>query len=211
MLRQELRNNIQEWTALRDTMALPLLGSDVFEQHELPEHCTITLPSSMIKLDTTTRPPTVNRAALSTNSRLDALASTELALREGQAEDLLGDVRLAVKRRAWAYKNKDDHVPRQKQNTRANSMLGTLSDNLENLVSGYNRIFDILQLLDPNISRSRFQRLKESDLKPDTALTAQLALGSGTAKLSWIWKVPAGAGVTDEEWSIEGMQPKVGI
>ncbi|KAG8925856.1 hypothetical protein FRC03_006838 [Tulasnella sp. 419] len=132
------------------------------------------------------------------------LVPIELSLRMGQAEDLLAQVRLRIKRHAWAEQLKPGNVRGQQQNTRAAINITALWTRITESQSSYNRVYGILQSLDPERkSTSRFHKLETKDLKADHALTSQLALGTGRDRLSWIWKVPKGMGISDEVWANE--------
>lgn len=164
------------------------------------EDLNIALPSSFITINSDGK---IDITQLSKYPPLLSLAPDELQLRQGQAEDILNNIRTLVKKKAWGWKNKFDHVAGQHPSTRAFQKLEAISSALNTQVHDYNRIFKILQRLDPDVKKSPFRELEDGDLKADNAMTAQLALGAGKTRLSWIWFVPeAGDSGTQEEWAI---------
>ena len=201
---RSLGKHISDWLQMQEVVLglnEGFLGSAP-EDSVPPEDYPIRLPSSLLQLGTQDLAP--HAVSHSISSALLALGSQEAVLREGQANDLLAEIRMAIKKRAAAYKSKRDHVTGQKANTRANASIELLTTRIARLQQDYNRIFSIICRLHPNPSGLGLQTLNNADLEASNALTGQLMLGEGKTRLSWIWlRHPGEVASEENDWSIE--------
>ncbi|KAG8944833.1 hypothetical protein FRC03_001881 [Tulasnella sp. 419] len=196
-LRNDLQSKFVSWRRIGCKVLPNLMLNELMEDLG-------AVSDSAIEDQAVLLPSSVDESVQKDHPQLAALIDIEIQLRHGQMEDLLQDIRMLVKKRAWGNVVKNVHMSGQKAKTRAQSQLAAVSNELKQVKNDYDRVYKLVDSLDCTGSRnSPFQELKDEDLEPDVALTSQLALGAGLAHLTWIWKVPRGSEQTSEEWAVE--------
>ena len=96
------------------------------------------------------------------------LMKKELRLRTAQCEDALVELRKLLRIRGLALTQKKKNARGQKENTRARTVIGQLSNRIQLAAERYREAFEALQILDADTSsawRSRLQRLKDEDIR----------------------------------------------
>ncbi|THH19633.1 hypothetical protein EUX98_g8733 [Antrodiella citrinella] len=145
----------------------------------LPEKQPINLPSSLIEDFSDMDHP-----------RLTTLMKKELQLREGQANDALNDLRLAVSQRSVLYRTTVRHARNYDKNTRAHAQVRTMSATIGKASRVYSLARKAMKALGaPKKLLEKYKELSPADLKADTSAVDFNARGTRHANLSWIWSV----------------------
>ncbi|KDQ06660.1 hypothetical protein BOTBODRAFT_181361 [Botryobasidium botryosum FD-172 SS1] len=149
--------------------------------------------------------------------KLNALAATERRFWEAQAHEVLGDLRIAIKRRAFGLKLKKGHKSGrgQKANTCMQTQLRALQADIVKYTEKYRAARKALRNLGMHESDKTFLQLKLTDLwgthmadSWEDQSMLDVKLGEGKRHVSWIWlteRVSAAASA-DASWSKEADQ-----
>lgn len=201
VLCSELTERINEWWPLRLIYMPGVPHADGGEEHV--EDIRQLLPLSYS--------PAQRR-----KYKLQALAATEKRFREAQAHEALGDLRIAIKRRAFSLKLKKGHKSGrgQKANTHMQSQLRALQADVDKHAEKYRNARKALRNLGMPNDDKTFLPLAPTDLwgthmgdgwEDQSALDAN-TLGEGKRHVSWIWLTEKAsmAASANSSWSEEG-------
>jgi len=135
------------------------------------------------------------------------LQQIESCLRIGRIEVHLSDIRLLLRIKSAAMKDKKSHSVGQKAGTRANKLISDYSMKIERTRLYYNVERSIALRLDPDGAwKDRLKELKKEDVRPVNANAdyGSEATGGNSSvdrvwneskrSISWIWKVPRAEG-----------------
>lgn len=152
----------------------------------LPERMTIPLPSNLGR-------------GFCSKYGLQTLIETELHLREGQMNDALQGVRLAVGYKSFLYRNSVRKATTHRKKLRSFDEV----HQADGIVRGHSRLYSsarkaVVQLTeeggaDDRLCRTgqklleKYEVLKKADIQANTALIEQGVRGVSKLHLSWIW------------------------
>lgn len=200
-LRQRFIKQYTVWDQLRRTH-LPVMPEDCSyhdngdDQNQLPH---IIYPSSYSNSE---------RSRL----HLQNLVDLELQLRSGQLVDIIGDLRLVIRRKALLlhYRKTKSVNSGKAVWTRSQVRINNITHEVETLCQIYNdsqRRFQSLRATSSNVSDRgvEFPPMKPEDLML-AGVVHYLHVGRGYDKISWIWKVlkSAASAEDDDNWNTEG-------
>ena len=155
------------------------------------EHLALTLPS------------TLGRAKCSA-IHAEALQKMELQLREGQANDVLHQIRIAVGQKSFLFREHVRKAKSQQTKTRAWAQVTTVDSNLKQHARVYTQIRTRMTALGASLALlMRFQELKPQHLKVNTAIAEPNARGQRKAKMAWYFTMDQNGSVTDSDWMEE--------
>ncbi|KAI0038755.1 hypothetical protein FA95DRAFT_1505108, partial [Auriscalpium vulgare] len=154
----------------------------------VPENLPISLPSTL-------------GAELCCRYGLLGLQRKELQLRIGQANDALHQIRLAIGHKAHHFQNDVRAANTTRTKTRAWAKVLRIETTVKHNARIYRRTRHAILQLDPEASlSSRYQALKDEDLKVDTAALSSEARGQRNKQLAWFWAVDAQEQMADDGW-----------
>lgn len=170
----------------------PQLRDDMLEvDYERPEAAAILLPSSFSAGDRHSK-------------GLDAMASVEYDIRQGQAHDALRNLRSEISIRNWNIREKKAQIHGIGANTRAQNYLKTLSNNIQSAGDMYRRARTALIALGMSDNDPVLQPLLPKEQHGKSALKSKP--GQLRHKEPWFWTIqrPEGLDVTQErDWERE--------
>jgi hypothetical protein len=179
----------EEWEEIGDdgmTVDQPLTDSSFFPGFMVPEKKTIYLPSSI-------------GAHKCSSLGLQKLALTELSLREGQANDALQAIRLAIAEKSF-YFRKHLRLSRSKtEKTRSWDAIHTVGRRIQHQRHIYRQARHAMLNLGLSEAQllSTYPELRDEDLHTSTAIQEPNSRGQRSKQLSWIWKA-SGLHVSNE-------------
>ncbi|KDQ18592.1 hypothetical protein BOTBODRAFT_171407, partial [Botryobasidium botryosum FD-172 SS1] len=149
-----------------------------------------------------------------TKYKLEALAATEQRFREAQAHEALGDLRIAIKRRAFGLKLKKGNKSGrgQKANTRMQTQLRALQADVVKHAEKYRSARKALRSLGMPKEDKTFRPLEPEDLWGshmddgwENESMLDVTTGEGKRHVSWIWLTErvSTAASTDASWAKE--------
>ena len=139
-----------------------------------PDQCTLPLPSSI--------------AGALTKPQLKALVSAELEVRQGQANDALAELRLAIAHKSFLYRQ-HRQVSGYRKVLRSYADIRSLASTVNHWARVYTRSRQALISLGASDEiMSRYQVLQPTDLAASTTLITPNVRGQRNASLSWIWR-----------------------
>lgn len=194
MGRAHLREQISEWVT-RQTRYMPLVAvptpSSLSSAN--PEDIPIRLPSSFELKD-------------HDGFALRALAEIERRVRLCQIYFILADLRLAIKRSAFAihlkFSNKSDRG--QGVSTRTETKIATVQSHVKRHAQSYRFVYARLAQLGLPPDETWLRPLADSDLTGNAKMWRDLELGQGYQTIPWIWHVSSADSKDVGAWSIEG-------
>jgi len=133
--------------------------------------------------------------------KLADLVAIERALREGQANDALHDIRILIAEKSFAFRKKLRHSKSKVDKTRSWDAIHTTDKRLtaKQLIYRQARIA-LLKLGAPADMMDRsYRELSVEDCQVSKAISEPNARGERNSKLSWIWTTPAGQSSCNEE------------
>jgi hypothetical protein len=150
---------------------------DEEDNQEEPETSPIWMPSSFKQED-------VKRFGLAT------MASQELELRKGQANDCLQSLRLALGHKAVIYRTKVRKSNFTNQKTRAWDDIKASEAKVNKHVRAYRRARAALKHLGAdNATLSDYQMLQKTDLRLSADITEENRMGQRSDTLPWFWRM----------------------
>jgi len=150
-------------------------SDDGLEVLDYPEKCPLILPSSL------------GLEGITLNN-LKVLASQELQLRQGQANDSLEGLRLALGHKALLFRTRVRQAGSNKERTRAWDDVKTARRQVEKHVRGYHRARKAMEKLGADKTiMSRYKMIVLSDLKLSGDITQENRLGQRNDTLPWFW------------------------
>ncbi|KAK7678330.1 hypothetical protein QCA50_018678 [Cerrena zonata] len=182
-----------EWFDVNDDddMAIPstMNASDVpvVVETTFPEQQSLPLPSSYGKEKC--------------SGPLHRIASCELQLREGQANDALHLLRVAIAHKSFIYRSRirnnaptTNYAKRLRSYGDAHAIQMSI-DNAAKIYTTARKAMVMLGACDDLLDQ--FQLLKREDLTASTAVANSNEAGQGKQKLSWIWHTTSRTGTDD--------------
>ena len=118
------------------------------------------------------------------------LAKAELRLREGQLNDSLHHIRIALGHKSYLYRNDVCPARTQRLKTRAWTEVHAVESTVQHHARVYNRARKSMQNLGADASLlDRYKVLERQDLKIDTAVIAPDVHGQRNKSLPWFWSM----------------------
>jgi hypothetical protein len=121
---------------------------------------------------------------------LMSLMEQEVGLREGQANDALRGIRLALAEVALLTRAQHRDLKSQKTNTRSFVQLKTVQGTLGRHVRAYRRAYQAL--LNMEADKESFQPLRKEDLKMSADVVEENRIGQKSDVLAWFWRIGGG-------------------
>ncbi|KIM19648.1 hypothetical protein M408DRAFT_313788, partial [Serendipita vermifera MAFF 305830] len=190
--RISLWRRIVEWRA-RATEQVEEEDQEAMDPNDRPEEERIDLPSSM--------PPA---------ERSPELARVELQLREGQANDALKGIRVALSQMLVLRRDKQANVRGQVSSSRASGNIQRLNTQTKRLAEQYRQSYLAMIELGMPATHQTYRPLRDADLNSRNVFETNRPLGRGNeAPISWIWHMHETNGERqfDNDWLDEGKAP----
>jgi hypothetical protein len=125
-----------------------------------------------------------------TTDRLKALASQELKLREGQANDCLEHLRLALGHKSLLFRTRVRNASSVKERTKAWDDVKTARRQVDKHVRGYNRARNAMVRLGAGAELlEKYLVIERKDLGLSGDIMDENRLGQRNDKLAWFWSV----------------------
>jgi hypothetical protein len=141
------------------------------------EHISLHLPSYL------------GRSWCNTNAAED-LANAELRLREGQLNDSLHHIRIALGHKSYLFRNNVRPARTQRLKTRAWAEVHAVESTVQHHARVYNRARQSMLHLGADASLlNRYKVLERHDLKIDTTVIAPNVRGQRNKSLPWFWSM----------------------
>lgn len=185
-LRNESLNYDECWTDPADE-------DDLFQSapdDDTPETSCLPLPSAL------------------TSGLSEVLGERELALRQGQANDALHAIRIALGQKAFLFRTSVRNAKSQRTKTRAWDGINSQDATVRQHARIYSRARDAMVALSATADLlQRYRELSPGDLKASTAIADPSRPNHRNDQLAWFWKVDAIADSADESWMQECAKP----
>ena len=166
------------------------------EVNEMPEQMQLRLPSAL------------DRASI-IRSGLESLASQELALRRGQANDALEALRLALGHKSLLWKTKVRMADTYKKRTRAWDDIKAARRKVEKHTRVYHRARRALINLGADAeTMSMYKVIKSTDLRVSADIVDPSRLGQRNNSLPWFWRTGNQQQDQDDSWMEECEWPQ---
>jgi hypothetical protein len=134
-------------------------------------------------------PSYLGRTWCNKNSSED-LAKAELRLREGQLNDSLHNIRIALGHKSYLFRNNVRPARTQRLKTRAWGEVHAVESTVQHHARVYNRARQSMMDLDADASLlDRYKVLERQDLKIDTAVISPDVRGQRNKSLPWFWSM----------------------
>jgi hypothetical protein len=118
------------------------------------------------------------------------LARAELRLREGQLNDSLHHIRIALGHKSYLFRNNVRPARTQRLKTRAWAEVHAIESTVQHHARVYNRARQSILDLGADISLlDRYKTLDRQDLRIDTAVIAPSVRGQRNKSLPWFWSM----------------------
>ena len=118
------------------------------------------------------------------------LAKAELRLREGQLNDSLHHIRIALGHKSYLFRNNVCPAHTQRLKTRAWAEVHAVESTVQHHARVYNRARQSILDLSADASLlDRYKALKREDLKTDTTVIAPNVRGQRNKSLPWFWSM----------------------
>lgn len=166
-------------------------SQDDKENLEQPETTPIWMPSSL-------KPEDIK------GLRLGTMASQELELRKGQANDCLQSLRLALGHKAVLYRTQVRSSLHTSEKTRAWDDIKASVAKVNKHVRAYRRARAALKHLGADdATLSEYRELQTTDLKLSADITEENRVGQRSDTLPWIWRMKGQNGNQHGAWMQE--------
>ena len=120
----------------------------------------------------------------------ESLAKAELRLREGQLNDSLHHIRIALGHKSYLFRNNVRPARTQRLKTRAWAELHAVESTVQHHARVYNRARQSILDLGANASLlDRYKVLERQDLRIDTTVIAPNVRGQRNKPLPWFWSM----------------------
>jgi hypothetical protein len=134
-------------------------------------------------------PSHLGRSWCNTNAAED-LAKAELRLREGQLNDSLHHIRIALGHKSYLFRNSIRPARTQRVKTRAWNEVHAVQSTVQHHARVYNRARQSMVDLGAEASLlNRYKALQRQDLRIDTAVIAPDVRGQRNKALPWFWSM----------------------
>ena len=140
-----------------------------------------------------------------TTEHLKALASLELKLREGQANDCLERLRLALGHKSLLFRTRVRNASSVKEKTKAWDDVKTARRQVDKHVRGYHRARNAMARLGADLELlEKYLVIERKDLALSGDITKENRLGQRNDTLAWFWSVGKDSS-TSNAWMTECM------
>ena len=164
-------------TAAEEQYQTPFPPNDQTDGRIDAEHISLHLPSHL------------GRSWCNSNAAED-LANAELRLREGQLNDSLHHIRIALGHKSYLFRNNVRPARTQRLKTRAWAEVHAVESTVQHHARVYNRARQSMLHLSADASLlGRYKVLERHDLKIDTAVIAPNVHGQRNKTLPWFWSM----------------------
>ena len=164
-------------SAAKDRYQMQVLRDSPPDGHINAENISLHLPSYM------------GRRWCDTNAAKD-LATTELRLREGQLNDTLHQIRLALGHKSYLFRNDVRPARTQRLKTRAWGEVHAVESTVQHHARVYNRARQSMLDLDAEAPLlDRYKALERQDLRINTTVIAPNVRGQRNKSLPWFWSM----------------------
>jgi hypothetical protein len=134
-------------------------------------------------------PSHLGRSWCNSNAAKD-LAVAELRLREGQLNDSLHHIRIALGHKSYLFRNNVRPARTQRLKTRAWAEVHAVESTVQHHARVYNRARQAMLDLGAETSLlDRYKVLERQDLRIDTAVIAPNVRGQRNKSLPWFWSM----------------------
>ena len=141
------------------------------------EHILLHLPSQL------------GRSWCNINTAED-LAKAELRLQEGQLNDSLHHIRIALGHKSYLFRNNMCPACTQRLKTRTWTEVHAVESTVQHHARVYNRAWKSMSDLGADVSLlDRYKLLEHKDLKIDTTVIAPNVCGQRNTSLPWFWSM----------------------
>ena len=129
------------------------------------------------------------------------LAKAELRLREGQLNDALHHIRIALGHKSYVFRNDVRPARTQRLKTRAWAEVHAVESSVQHHARVYNLARQAMKDLNADASLlNRYRVLERQDLKIDTTVIAPDVRGQRNKSLPWFWSVDVRRDADAGEW-----------
>ena len=183
-LRTPQVSNIEDWDDLEDMdtdAQLPQSSTTVVDLPQMeesvpPENHPLSLPSTL-------------GCSLSDAGIPYQVASCEVDMRTGQANDALHDLRITIAHKSFLYRTQvRNNAPTQSYVTRSYGEVHNLQTSIEQAAKTYRLARSAMEKLGVSASiLEKYRPLDKDDLRASTAVADSNAPGQRYDSLSWIW------------------------
>jgi hypothetical protein len=147
------------------------------DDHEMPEKTAICMPSSLMSED-------IQRLGL------QSLADQEIKLREGQANDCLQALRMALGHKAVLFRTKMRNATTSIRKTRTWDDIKVVTVKVNKHARAYRRARNALERLGADDAMMRrYEKLEKEDLKLSKDVTEENRFGQRNDVLPWFWRL----------------------
>jgi len=152
------------------------------------EHVSLNLPSHLGR-------------SWCNGSAAEDLARAELRLREGQLNDTLHQIRIALGHKSYVFRNDVRPARMQRLKTRAWAEVHAVESSVQHHARVYNCVRQAMQDLNADASLlNRYRVLECQDLKIDTTVIAPDVRGQRNKSLPWFWSMNVRRDANAGEW-----------
>jgi hypothetical protein len=130
-----------------------------------------------------------------------------LRLREGQANDALKAIRMALSQKLVLRRDKQANIRGQRDTNRSTANIGRLDAQIERFTEQYCRAYSTMISLGMPVTHQVYRPLNKEDLNYNNVFQSDRPLGRGyEPPVSWIWRMneAGGADQLDDNWLEEG-------
>ena len=170
-------------------------------------------PQTILESDSNAKWPELQLLPLPSSKTITAnsptslrdLTNLQLQLEQGQANDALHKVRLAIGHKSFMYRHKLCTAPNYEMRTRSSKDIRAFSNVVTQHADVYMGCRSAMIALgaDPSV-RNKYQELKRPDLKTDTFILTGHERGTRNSRLSWIWGLADPENQDSPIWINEG-------
>lgn len=157
----------------------------------MPEKTAICMPSSLMSED-------IQRLGL------QSLADQEIKLREGQANDCLQALRMALGHKAVLFRTKMRNATTSIRKTRTWDDIKVVTVKVNKHARAYRRARNALERLGADDAMMRrYEKLEKEDLKLSKDVTEENRFGQRNDVLPWFWRLEGQNSDQDDTWMQE--------
>lgn len=133
-----------------------------------------------------------------------SIVQQELALRKGQANDVLHQLRVGLAEKSFLFRTEIRNANSQSKKTRAWDGFHTLENNLKHLVRAYSQSRQALVRLGAGADvLAKYRVLKAEDIKVSTAVIDIRKPSRAEATLAWFWRMDVQGDTESDSWMAE--------
>ena len=137
----------------------------------------------------------------------EAPRKVEMALHEGEACDILTELRFAIKQKSALIQDRRDLVTGEKAKTRAQRFIKDAASLVDMYAELYRNAHRAMIALGLSVNDTTFRPLEAKDLATKNAMQHRV-IGDGKRDDSWIWRIGPVGNVSEkdrQDWDMECM------